>query len=207
MPRHFGDEEKEHIRAEIVKAGTESFHRYGFKKTNIDEIVRLAGVSKGTFYSLFNSKEDFFVEILLSVEQQIHGMLEEQLLNSDLPVKEAFLESVFAQLKYVSETPLLNVLTQPEEYRFLFRKLRPEQIEQFFSQDKDYIDRILGRARERTEVRDVDTEVLTGVMRGIAMLVLHQREIGEEVFADSLRLLLPMVAEYLFPEGETNDRS
>jgi len=205
MPRHFGDEEKTHIRAEIVKTGTEFFHRYGFKKTNIDEIARLAGVSKGTFYSLFNSKEDFFVEILLSVEQQIHGMLEEQLLNSDLPVKEAFLESVFAQLKYVSETPVLNVLTQPEEYRFLFRKLRPDQIEQFFSQDKDYIERILNRARTRTEVRDVDTEVLTGVMRGIAMLVLHQREIGEEVFTDSLRLLLTMVAEYLFPEGETDD--
>jgi len=39
-------------------------------------------------------------------------------------------------------------------------------------------------------------------MRGVAFFMLHRREIGEDVYNDSLRLLLDMIAEYLFPGGE-----
>jgi hypothetical protein len=43
--------------------------------------------------------------------------------------------------------------------------------------------------------------VLTGTLRGISLLLLHRREIGEAVFEDALRLILTALAEYLFPEG------
>lgn len=45
-------------RQEILTAASALFAAKGFAATSVDEIVRGAGVAKGTFYNYFNSKED-----------------------------------------------------------------------------------------------------------------------------------------------------
>ncbi|MCP4752911.1 MAG: TetR/AcrR family transcriptional regulator [Proteobacteria bacterium] len=45
----------------ILESAKEFFFRYGFKKTNVEEIAQAAGVGKGTIYNYFQSKEDLFV--------------------------------------------------------------------------------------------------------------------------------------------------
>lgn len=201
MPRHFEEEDKKAIRRELLNRGSELFSRYGFKKTNLDEVVQQAGVSKGSFYSFFDSKEDFFVEILLQTERTVHDTLEEELFASELPVKEAFVEALAGQLLYLQNTPILHILTQPEEYHFLFRKIDPAHMEKLFAADEQYIKRLLQKAGAYTPVREIEPTVLTGTLRGISLLLLHRKEIGEAVFEDSLRLILTAMAEYLFPEG------
>lgn len=44
----------------ILTAATDTFARFGFKKTSIDDIARRAGVGKGTVYLHFESKEELF---------------------------------------------------------------------------------------------------------------------------------------------------
>lgn len=39
-------------------------HRYGFKKTTVEEICRAAGASKRTFYELFRDKGDLLMQML-----------------------------------------------------------------------------------------------------------------------------------------------
>jgi TetR/AcrR family transcriptional repressor of nem operon len=46
-------------RAAIIQAGTELMLRQGYHGTGIQEIVRAAGVPKGSFYNYFRSKEYF----------------------------------------------------------------------------------------------------------------------------------------------------
>lgn len=202
MPRHFEEEEREVIRNELLARGGELFNRYGFKKTNVDEVVRLAGVSKGSFYSFFESKEDFFVEILLDTEREIRDIMEENLFSSELPIQEAFVDALFRQLLYLQNTPVLHILTRPEDYHFLFRKLDADQMAKLFTADEEFIIHLLQRARAYVPIRDVAPAVLTGAMRGISLLVLHRKEIGAPVFEDSLRFILAAFAEYLFPEGD-----
>ena len=202
MSRHFETEEREAIRTELLTRGTELFNRYGFKKTNVDEVVRLAGVSKGSFYSFFDSKEEFFVEILLDTELKIRAILEENLFSSELPVKEAFVDALFRQLIYLQNTPVLHVMTRPEDYHFLFRKLDSDQIERLFAADEEYMIHLLQKVRPYAPVRDIDPAVLTGAMRGISLLVLHRKEIGGPVFEESLKLILTAIADYLFPQGD-----
>jgi AcrR family transcriptional regulator len=204
VPRHFEEEDRETIRTELLGRGAELFSRYGFRKTGVDEVARLAGVSKGSFYSFFDSKEDFFVEILLETERKIRETLEKNLFSSELPVKEAFVDALFRQLMYLRNTPVLHILTKPEEYHFLFRKLGPEQRGKLFAADEEYVIRLLQEAGNHLHLREVDPPVLTGALRGISLLVMHREEIGEPVFEDSLRLILTAVADYLFPDGDTS---
>lgn len=54
-------------RAEILSIAENLFQTKGYAETSVDEIVRQAGIAKGTFYHYFKSKE----EILDSLTQQL----------------------------------------------------------------------------------------------------------------------------------------
>jgi len=47
-------------RATLLRAGAEVLPSRGFHETRVDDIVEVAGVSHGTFYRYFDSKDDFF---------------------------------------------------------------------------------------------------------------------------------------------------
>ena len=72
MARSFTEREKETIKKRLQDACKGSWTKYGYKKTNIDELCSQAGISKGAFYLFFESKEDLFCEVLCSVQEQIY---------------------------------------------------------------------------------------------------------------------------------------
>lgn len=59
------DEKKERKGSRLTKAAYELFITKGIEKTTIDEIVKKAGVAKGTFYLYFSDKKDLLKELIL----------------------------------------------------------------------------------------------------------------------------------------------
>ena len=51
----------EQKRLQILEAAMELFCGQGFPNTSMDEVAKLAGVSKQTVYSHFGSKDELFV--------------------------------------------------------------------------------------------------------------------------------------------------
>ncbi len=49
---------------QLYDAAKPLFERFGFRKTTIEEICAAAGMSKRTFYELFNDKAEFFSKLL-----------------------------------------------------------------------------------------------------------------------------------------------
>ncbi|MFC2079117.1 TetR/AcrR family transcriptional regulator [Candidatus Bipolaricaulota bacterium] len=72
MPRAFTEEEKGRIRTSLIDAGRACFLKYGISKTTIDDLVKLAGIAKGTFYRFFTSKENLYSELFT---QEIPAMM------------------------------------------------------------------------------------------------------------------------------------
>jgi AcrR family transcriptional regulator len=68
--------DKQAKRAEIIGAATEVFSRHGFQGAAVDDIAVAAGVSKGTVYGYFESKEDLFFAAFAAFQAQIAGELE-----------------------------------------------------------------------------------------------------------------------------------
>jgi len=54
-------------RKRIIETGAAIIHRKGFNHTGIQEILNAAKVPKGSFYNYFKSKEDFGLQIKLSI--------------------------------------------------------------------------------------------------------------------------------------------
>jgi TetR/AcrR family transcriptional repressor of nem operon len=55
---------KQITKERILIKGAEIIHRKGFNNTGIQEILKAAGVPKGSFYFYFKSKEDFGLHLI-----------------------------------------------------------------------------------------------------------------------------------------------
>ena len=65
---------KEARPGEIVAAGIAEFEKHGFHKANLNRIAQAAGISKGTIYLYFDSKEALF---LAAIEDHVTSVMGE----------------------------------------------------------------------------------------------------------------------------------
>jgi AcrR family transcriptional regulator len=54
---------KAELREKIIQAAIESFSQSGYDRTKMEDIAKRLGLSKGTLYLYFKSKEDLFIAI------------------------------------------------------------------------------------------------------------------------------------------------
>ena len=54
---------KSEIRGRIIRAAMESFTQTGYDKTKMEDISKRLGLSKGTLYLYFKSKDDLFTAL------------------------------------------------------------------------------------------------------------------------------------------------
>lgn len=64
---------REHTRTSVLAAAAKVFARRGFHAASVEEIADAAGVSKGSVYYSFESKDDLFMALL---EQRVDAWLE-----------------------------------------------------------------------------------------------------------------------------------
>lgn len=82
-------------REELITAGTELFLRHSYHGTGINEILKLTGIPKGSFYHFFPSKEAFALAVIARHREEVKAFIPATLSNKELPPIErirAFLE-------------------------------------------------------------------------------------------------------------------
>ena len=62
MPKIFSESEKLSHKQLLFDRGLALIMERGYKNVTVDELIKLTGGSKGYFYLLFESKEDFFLK-------------------------------------------------------------------------------------------------------------------------------------------------
>jgi AcrR family transcriptional regulator len=80
------DRQREETRRRVREAALEFFRRDGLAATRIDDIVKAAGVSRGTFYFHFPTKEDVIIEVLSESEHRVAAAV--RALPKGTPVRE-----------------------------------------------------------------------------------------------------------------------
>ena len=72
MPKIYSDEEKKKIVEKLKKEANILMQERGVKKTTVDELVKRAGIPKGTFYLFYPSNE----MLLFDVAQDFHAQVD-----------------------------------------------------------------------------------------------------------------------------------
>lgn len=111
MARKFTEAEKEKIRAALIRECELSWSKFGYVKTNIGELCKKVGISKGAFYLFYSSKEELFCDVLDYIQDNIFNIIKEEL--SKNPTKEGFLQVMFVMFEqYVHNNFLHNVKSE-----------------------------------------------------------------------------------------------
>lgn len=93
---------------QLFEAATERFGENGYSETTMESIAGEAGVSKGTLYYYFDSKEELFLELLLNWLEEFERLWEDGDFE-DSPVEE-LIHLHTAMIKTVEETASLGRL-------------------------------------------------------------------------------------------------
>lgn len=91
-----------HKRETILKQGQEIFRHYGYHATGVSTILEECGISKGTFYNYFNSKEEFAIEALQSYSGQIQKLIKTYIGFTSMPASKR-LKRYFEQLVKINK--------------------------------------------------------------------------------------------------------
>ncbi|NOY76570.1 MAG: TetR/AcrR family transcriptional regulator, partial [Calditrichaeota bacterium] len=75
----------EHTKERILQAAARIFGKFGYTKTNIEDIAREAGIGKATIYHYFKSKEDVFLTIVRNEAHSLEIRIDEALKKAGSP--------------------------------------------------------------------------------------------------------------------------
>lgn len=119
------DADKENIRKKLKGLCEECWISQGYKKTSIKSLCEKAGISVGTFYTLYPTKEDLFFETIETIQRR----LEEKIfaINRDRRTKDGFAESMKELFKEYDSKPFLYNVNTPDFQSFI-TKLPEETI-------------------------------------------------------------------------------
>lgn len=91
------------VRHQFISAAAKLIHDEGFQALRVEEIVERAGLSTGTFYLYFDSKDDLFVSLVIDYTERLKQQLEEAA-RSDGTVMDRLALALDAYLDFVKES-------------------------------------------------------------------------------------------------------
>ena len=94
-------EKKEAKKDRIIEKSMELFKENGYHATKVEEITKALGISKGNFYTYFNSKEEVLYEILDIMKEHRISLLNE--VNVDNNPKEILREFIEKHINFFSK--------------------------------------------------------------------------------------------------------
>ncbi len=180
-------------KAVIKSVARKLFRQYGFRKTSLDDIARVAGVTKTTLYHYYPNKEAIFDDIVFEDALEIFHRIDTKL-NTALPADQKFIQ--FGQLL------LKELQKHAEELKDV-----PENLIEYSPHGRPIIEKIQLIFRKRLEeiLREginqgvfstpdlqttLDTLVAMGEFIRMPWLIQNPPEYCQRIFSEFQRLIL-----------------
>jgi AcrR family transcriptional regulator len=102
------NERKQHV----IKMAHQLFIDKGFQATSIQDILDYSGISKGTFYNYFSSKNELLIALFKSIYKQLDIERNELLIGQDSSNIEIFITQIELQMKTNRANKLLSLFEE-----------------------------------------------------------------------------------------------
>lgn len=125
MPKSFSEQERKIIRQSMIDITASLMKTKGIRQITVDEITRGANISKGSFYSFYNAREELFWDIIKTQERElIEEIIDISKQAGDIRTKiRHILYDVFLRKNWL-------IYFLPEsDFQYITRKLPPELLE------------------------------------------------------------------------------
>lgn len=183
MPKvAYSEEEREQIRAELVRVGLELMAKQGIQHTTVEQIYKKVGISRTFFYSFFATKEDLVVETLYLQQPKIIEYVKRLMANPTLSWRDAVKQ--FLSACCYGEKNGIAVLTI-EEQQLLFKRLSKESYQLF--RQKQF--RLFGEILENFGIKANTARIHLFTNLSLTVMVVRR------AIPDTLPLFVPEAAD------------
>lgn len=188
MPKAFSEEEKEHIKNQILETAVELFHEKGTKSINIQELTRRAGIAQGSFYSFWKDKDALIMDVMLYRSRQ----------KLDIAEKE-FEASLHDPIGFLSESiyrysmDLLNKCKEQPVYSQSFailsrsNSLSENRVGAIY---KEFLSKLATYWVEHNAVQSVNVQGLINVITACPVLLSNAGQFDPEYFDEIFKSFL-----------------
>jgi AcrR family transcriptional regulator len=155
----------------LLSAAQELFERFGYRKTTIDDVVRRAGVAKGTLYLYFQGKEDLFQELIREIGREATAEYQEM-----LSTKRTAAEKIEATLRFSLEAyeryPLLAKITaMDEEFKLAVHSFGQAEMKAETERRIKFFRALFEEGIEKGELRDdIDLDIIPIVFASLKLM-------------------------------------
>ncbi len=195
MPKIFNENDKNLIRENLIKFGLEALESNGYKAASIEKVANQAGIAKGTFYNFFQSKEQFFYEVMLSIRDKNRNDFYEFLSTNSKIDKESMKKFLFE--RYTKKKNIYHYFTS-DEFNIIFRKttdrLSLTNIDSINFSDKLLAD--IPNVNPR-----LNNEVVVNMINIIGRFAADKDLVSVESREETIEILANALACYIFEEA------
>ena len=137
------DADKKAIRKKLEELCEECWIAQGYKKTSIKNLCDKAVISIGTFYTLYPTKEDLFLETITAIQRRLTEKIID--INRNSRTKEGFAQSMKRLFREYDSKPFLYNVNTPDFQSFV-TKLPEETIKKIKFDSFDFFRQVIHAA-------------------------------------------------------------
>ncbi len=189
----FTEDQNETIRRDLICEARRCGVTIGMRKTSVEQLTNAVGISKGSFYKFFPSKELLFFAVLEDIHTECFAAAQASLRETaELPPANRAAEAILAACGWLSETQALAFVENDAE--FLLRRLPSEIKAAHYHDDETHIRALLegGGLQPKGGIA-----LAAAAIRGLILTVSHQEQIGA-LYPQVLDILVHGACKELF---------
>ena len=171
----FTDEQNEQIRNDLIREAQRCGITIGMRKTSVEQLAEAVGISKGSFYKFFDSKELLFFAVLEDIHTECFAVAQKSLQeNATLLPADRTAAAILAACRWISKTKAFVFIENDAD--FLLHRL-PEEVKTAHYHDDETHIRLLLEKYDLVPNRGISLAAAT--VRGLILTVSHKEQIGK----------------------------
>ena len=170
----FTEEQNETIRRDLIREARCCGVTVGMRKTSVEQLTEAVGISKGSFYKFFDSKELLFFAVLEDIHTECFAVAQKSLQeNAAIDPASRTAAAILAACRWLSETKAFVFIENDAE--FLLHRLPEEVKTAHYHDDKIHIRTLLEAGGLQPKG---GMALAAATVRGLILTVSHQGQIG-----------------------------
>lgn len=199
MPKAFSESERERIKIRLFEVGKRLINSMGVRRFVVDDLVREVGISKGSFYLFFPSREEFILSVFEAWETEYRGALIRKVTEGTGTARERLERFFLGAFEILEREPGLARLGS-KDIQTLMERLPPERLAAHQAADGEVIRETLVRWIDEGLLAGDAAEAFRGVFVAIFSIAMHREDFPSGGYGPAVRLISEALALRFAPE-------
>lgn len=200
MPKAFNDSERTKIQARLLAAGRKILNRAGVRHVVIDDVAREAGISKGSFYSFYPSREEFILSVLESWEAEYRGELVREITEGSGTYRERLERFFLGAFEIFDREPGLARLGI-NEIRAITDRLPAERLAAHQAADNRMLAEVFQKWSADGLLPASLLEAFWGLVPAMFSVAIHREDFPQGTYTPAVKLIAEALAMKIAAEG------